>query len=182
MVSQNRGQRLRYQLTGSKETESLEIHIQEETFRSYEKSNPFPSIYSEIDFLNWSISFTNSYSHRVRILKRFGLNCPLASFEVAQQFFSLPAQEKYDVTFIVSALEVLNPSLLQIDFLSSSGDGMKENNPTLEKINNGYIKPIMDFLNRQVNELSRMDAKENEMDFSKLFTNYFMLKAKFSEN
>ena len=132
--------------------------------------------------LNWSISFTNSYSHRVRILQQFGLNFPLASFDVAQRFFNLPAHEKYDVTFIVSALEVLNPSLLQIDFLSSSGDGIRKNKSSSEEKNNEYIKPIIDFLNLQVNELSRKDDKRYEEEFSQLFTNYFMLKAKFCEN
>ena len=182
LVSHNRGQRLRYLLTGNSGTETSEIRLQEETLSCYAESNPFKSISSEIDFLNWSISFTNSYSHRVRILQKFGLNFPLASFDVAQRFFNLPAHEKYDVTFIVSALEVLNPSLLQIDFISSSGDGIRKNKSSLEEKNNEYIKPIIDFLNLQVNELSRKDDKGYEEDFSQLFINYFMLKAKFCEN
>ena len=181
MISQNRGQRLRYLLSGTSETHSLEIRMQEELFRIYEKSNPFTSISSEIDFLNWSISFTNSYSHRIRILQQFGLNCPLAGFDVAQRFFNLPEDEKYDVTFIVRALEILNPRLLQIDFLSSSGDGMKKNKPGLNKKNNAYMKPVVDYLIQQINESNEIELKESEKDFSQLFTNYFIMKAKYTD-
>lgn len=178
MCSQNRGQRLRYLLSDTSETHPLEIRMQEEIFHIYEKSNPFTSISSEIDFLNWSISFTNSYSHRIRIIQKFGLQCPLAAFDVAQRFFNLPADEKYDVTFIIRALEVLNPRLLQIDFLSSSGDGMKRNKPGLNKKNNTDMKPVVDYLIRQINESNEIELEENEKDFSQLFTNYFIMKAK----
>jgi hypothetical protein len=109
-----------------------QVELQSRLLETYVKCSPFKENYRTIDFLNWSLSYTNSYSHRNRILGRMGLINVTARKEIAELFFNLPRSMKERNNLIVEVINYLVPNLTSIPFISSSGDGQQTRIQTLK--------------------------------------------------
>jgi len=116
------GKRLRFisNPEASRNIQTKQLKLQSRLLETYIKCSPFKEKFRTIDFLNWSLSYTNSYSHRNRILGRMGLINLTAKKEVAELFFNLPRPVKERNNLIMEVVNYLVPSLSSIPFISSS--------------------------------------------------------------
>lgn len=118
------GKRLRFIVNpeSSADIQNEQLELQRQLLESYINCSPFHDDYRTIDFLNWSLSYTNSYSHRNRILGKMGLINIAAKSEYAELFFNLPRHIKERNHLVLEVIQYLSPTLHSIPFISSSGD------------------------------------------------------------
>ncbi len=128
------GKRLRFisNPESSPDIQTKQLEIQSRLLETYIKCSPFKEEFRTIDFLNWSLSYTNSYSHRNRILGRMGLINLTARKEIAELFFNLPRPMKERNNLILEVINYLMPTLSSIPFISSSGDGQQTRTQALK--------------------------------------------------
>ena len=121
------GKRLRFisNPESSPDIQTKQLEIQSRLLETYIKCSPFKEDYKTIDFVNWSLSYTNSYSHRNRILGRMGLINLTAKKEIAELFFNLPRPLKERDNLILEVINYLVPTLSSIPFISSSGNSQR---------------------------------------------------------
>ena len=121
------GKRLRFisNPESSPDIQTKQLQIQSRLLETYIKCSPFKEDYRTIDFLNWSLSYTNSYSHRNRILGKMGLINLTARKEIAELFFNLPRPMKERDNLILEVINHLVPTLSSIPFISSSGTSQR---------------------------------------------------------
>jgi hypothetical protein len=155
------GKRLRFisNLESSQDIQTRQLELQSRLLETYIKCSPFKEEYKTIDFLNWSLSYTNSYSHRNRILGRMGLINLTARKEIAQLFFNLPRAMKERNNLILDVINYLVPTLSSIPFISSSDSGQPARTQALKKRTTDsqiYIGLLNSFLSKR---LSVMDSE-----------------------
>jgi hypothetical protein len=184
------GKRLRFisNPDSSANIQTKQLELQSRLLETYIKCSPFKEDYRTIDFLNWSLSYTNSYSHRNRILGEMGLINLTAKKEMAELFFNLPRHMKERNNLILEVINYLVPTLSSIPFISSSDNGQQTDTQNL-KARTTDSQSYIGILNSLISKrLSIMDSEvglrmlENSnwsesQKFSYLQVEYFKTKS-----
>lgn len=169
LAGKYQGQRLRFisNPESTPEMQTRQIELQKRLLKNYINCSPFKEDYRTIDFLNWSLSYTNSYSHRNRILGKMGLINLTSRSEIAELFFNLPRHMKERNNLILECINYLAPTLASIQFISSS-DNVKSRQSLFRdlKTRNTGSQDSLRILNSILSK--KISTIDSELDLSKL--------------
>lgn len=139
--------------------ENRSISLQDFTFKSFMSPSSSWDKFSRRDWLNWTTTYGVSYSRRTSLIPEVKVDSIFASGKVVEKFMGLEGKDKFDETFIEYSLGKINPKILDIPILSSTGGhSFLADKVSKENINTNKIAKKF-FLNNFIEQMDTTNLK-----------------------